>query len=73
MRILSLVCLCALLSGCNFVRGVGQDMAAVGRTLTKVSGTQSGHAEEYSAPESQPFDDPYADDQAYAEPSGAPQ
>lgn len=73
MRILLLVCLCALLAACNFVRGVGQDMAAVGRTLTKVSGTQSGHAGEYSQAESQPFDDPYPDNQAYAEPSGMPQ
>jgi len=41
MRILTLFLGAALagglLAGCNIIRGIGQDMAAVGRTVAKVS------------------------------------
>lgn len=72
MRILPLVLLCSLLSACNLVRGVGQDMAAIGRTLTKVSGTHSSHSEEHSTADTRSFDDSYLNDQAYAEPAAMP-
>lgn len=56
------------LTGCNIVRGVGEDMAAVGRTLSKTA-DRSGHSgsshssEDYSSnsPVHQTAADPAAD------------
>jgi predicted small secreted protein len=67
-----LACLSLVLSGCNITRGVGEDMAAVGRTLTKVSGTEDRSQHEETSPASQPFDQSY-EDQAYVEPAELPQ
>lgn len=69
--LLALSC-CALLLGCNLVRGVGQDMSAVGRTLTKVSGTESTSQHTAADPAAQPFDQP-DEDQSYVEPTPLPQ
>ncbi|MFM7376215.1 MAG: hypothetical protein ACKO39_13845 [Chthoniobacterales bacterium] len=67
MKISMIVLLCALLPGCNVVRGVGQDMAAVGRTLTKVAGTGEEHHASEPATGQQPFDPSYHD-QSYLQP-----
>lgn len=50
----------SLLAGCNIVRGVGQDMAAVGRTVAKVSDPQ-GRTSDRSSPAGSvaPADDDY--------------
>lgn len=68
MKTLLLVLCCVLSTGCNVLRGVGQDMAAVGRTLARVSGTESSHTSEDTGPAAQPFDPSY-EDQSYAEPA----
>jgi predicted small secreted protein len=70
MKPIFLILTCALLPGCNLMRGVGQDMAAVGRTLTKVSGTEGGN--QHQGPAAQPYDQSY-EDQTYVEPSEVPQ
>lgn len=72
MKAGSLILLCVLISGCKFIRGVGQDMTAIGRTLTKVSGTGSDRGHEDVSSTSQTFDQPY-EDAAYADPSEPPQ
>lgn len=43
-------------------------MAAVGRTLARVSGTDSSHTSEDTGPAAQPFDPSY-EDQSYLEPA----
>ena len=72
MKPVFLILVCALLPACNLVRGVGQDMAAVGRTLAKVSGTESEQQHEETAPAAQPFDQSY-EDQSYLAPAEPPQ
>ena len=67
MRTIPLVLLCVTLSACNVVRGVGQDMAAVGRTLTKVAGAGDEQHTSEPAPDQQPFDPSYHD-QSYLQP-----
>ena len=69
MKPIFLILTCALLPGCNLMRGVGQDMAAVGQTLTKVSGTEGSNQQQ--DPAAQPYGQPY-EDQAYVEPSEVP-
>jgi len=70
-----LIFLCLALCGCNIVRGIGQDTAAVGRTLTKISGTQgdqSNQPTEDTLPAAEPHDQTYVqpfEDQSYVEPS----
>ena len=72
MKPIFLMLACALLTACNLVRGVGQDMAAVGRTLAKVSGTDTSQQHEEAAPAAQPFDQSY-EDQSYLAPAEPPQ
>jgi predicted small secreted protein len=70
-----LIFLCLVLCGCNIVRGIGQDTAAIGRTLTKISGTQSDQSSRTTVdtlPAAEPYDQTYVqpfEDQSYMEPS----
>jgi len=68
VKVLLTACCCLLLPACNVLRGVGQDMAAVGRTLARVSGTDTSHTSEDTGPVAQPFDPSY-EDQSYLEPA----